>query len=50
VRDFQNRSSLHFFVSGIKPTWEDQHNIKGGRFTYPIKDMEHGGYLFELLV
>jgi translation initiation factor 4E len=50
VRDFPNRASLHFFVTGIKPTWEDEQNVSGGKFVYSTKDMEFGGSCFELLV
>jgi hypothetical protein len=50
VKDFPPRTSLHFFVEGIKPTWEDEKNAGGGKFAFSLKDFDHGAYLFEMLV
>lgn len=37
-----NNSNYHFFKKGIKPMWEDSHNLKGGKWVITIKGNDKG--------
>eukprot|EP01065_Artemidia_motanka_P046762 TRINITY_DN7167_c0_g1_i1.p1 TRINITY_DN7167_c0_g1~~TRINITY_DN7167_c0_g1_i1.p1 ORF type:complete len:933 (+),score=117.30 TRINITY_DN7167_c0_g1_i1:94-2892(+) len=40
------QSALHLFRTGIRPTWEDEHNANGGHFRFVVKDDAHPSRLW----
>ncbi|PAV61324.1 hypothetical protein WR25_18178 [Diploscapter pachys] len=35
--EFQEKIDIHFFKKGIKPVWEDESNVKGGKWILRLK-------------
>lgn len=46
IAEFQEKIDIHFFKKGIKPVWEDESNVKGGKWILRLKKVRRlGDYL-----
>jgi len=48
--DLPNTTDFHFFRKGIKPTWEDPENIKGGKWLIRLKKGLASRYWEEIML
>jgi translation initiation factor 4E len=48
--DLPNTTDFHFFRRGIKPTWEDPENVKGGKWLIRLKKGLASRYWEEILL
>eukprot|EP00590_Aulacoseira_subarctica_P003664 CAMPEP_0172414402 /NCGR_PEP_ID=MMETSP1064-20121228/1064_1 /TAXON_ID=202472 /ORGANISM="Aulacoseira subarctica , Strain CCAP 1002/5" /LENGTH=266 /DNA_ID=CAMNT_0013151055 /DNA_START=49 /DNA_END=847 /DNA_ORIENTATION=- len=48
--DLPNTTDFHFFRKGIKPTWEDPENVKGGKWLIRLKKGLASRYWEEILL
>ena len=50
VQALPDRTCLHLFTGGIRPLWEDPHNVAGGHFKLTAKTVEGSEDMWDTLV